>query len=90
MEEKTGMPLNTREFVVKWHATVDEHLVAKLAESLGQAAAVHLGGAGLEPAQCRALAHHMITALHLAAAPGGGVPDGAEYLLQAATEATGA
>jgi hypothetical protein len=89
MEERTGMPLNTREFVVKWHATVDEHLVSKLAESLGQAAAVQLGGPTLEPAQCRALAHHIITALHLAAGPNG-VPEGVDYLIQAATEASGA
>jgi hypothetical protein len=90
MEQRTGTPLNTREFVVKWHATVDDHLVGKLAESLVQAAAAQPGGTALEPAQARALAHHIITALHLAAAPGAGVPEGVDYLIQAAAEATGA
>jgi hypothetical protein len=90
MEESKKPSLNTREFVIKWHATVDEHLVTRLADSVGQLAAAQLDGSRLDAAQCRILANHLVTALHLAADSSSGVPEAVDYLIQTATEGAGA
>jgi hypothetical protein len=89
MDDRKDAPLNTREFVIKWHATVDQHLVTKLSDALEQLAPNVLDGPALAPAQSRLLAQQMVTALHLAADANGGVPEAVDYLVQVAAEAAG-
>jgi hypothetical protein len=90
MDDPKSAPLNTREFVVRWHATVDEHLVTKLADSLGQLAAMQPAASALQPAQYRTVAQQIVLALHVAADSSGGVPEAVDYLVQVAAEVAGA
>jgi hypothetical protein len=81
MDDSTSAPLNTREFVVKWHATVDEHLVTRLADSLAQLQAAQTAGySPLETEQRRMVAHQVVTALHVAR--DSGIPEAVDYLMQ--------
>lgn len=80
MQEERYPPLNTREFIARWHSAVQEHLVAELADLLRPLA----GGKNLENEQCAALARHLAYALQVAGSPEGGVRAALEYLREAA------
>lgn len=84
MEEQTYPALNTREFLVKWHSVVEEHLVTELADLLRPLAAGPSGHT-LGPEQCAALSRHFAYALLVAGSDSGGVQAAVEYLRQAAT-----
>jgi hypothetical protein len=84
MEQSTFPPLNTREFVAKWHSVVQEHLVSELTE-LVRPLAADGGSTDLGPAQSAALARHMAYALQVAGSSEGGLHVALEYLRQAAT-----
>lgn len=90
MDDAPRAPLNTREFVARWQGIIEEHLVSKLADSLGQLAAAQPGGPPVQPGQCRVMAHHLVQAMHVAASSTGGVPEAVQYLVQVAAESDGA
>jgi hypothetical protein len=75
-------PLNTREFIAKWHSAVEKHLIAELADLLPQlAGAPHGSDFGKE--QYAALAHHLAYALQVAGSSSDGLQAALTYLKQA-------
>lgn len=83
MEEPLYPPLNTREFVAKWHNVVEKHLLTELADVLPRLAAAPRG-TGLGAEQYAALAHHLAYALQVAGSSSGGVQAALTYLKEAA------
>lgn len=86
MEDTPKASLDTREFVARWHAIVDEHFVEKVAASLTRLIPVQPGQPALEPAQLQSLARHIVEALHAAASPKGGVQAAVHHLDQVAAD----
>ena len=77
ISEERRHPANTQEFVAMWSAAKEEHFVQELAPMLP----VLLGSPeNLEPARVREAARHLVTAMHLASAPEGGLHAAVEYL----------
>jgi len=75
MDQHEPRPRNTREFLVRWNAATEEHLVQKAATALA-----HLAPGGISEAQAAALAPVLVRALQVAAAPDGGAHVGVHYL----------
>lgn len=85
MDQHEGRPRNTREFLVRWNAATEEHLVHKAAAAL-----TRLAPGGITPPQATALASIVVHALQVAAAPDGGAHVGVHYLEELADGAGGA
>jgi hypothetical protein len=75
MDEHEARPRNTREFLVRWNAATEEHLVHKAASALAR-----LAPGGISEAQATALAPFLVRAMQVAAAPDGGAHVGVHYL----------
>jgi hypothetical protein len=75
MDQHEGRARNTREFLVRWNAATEEHLVHKAASALAQ-----LAPGGITEAQAAALAPVLVRAMQVAAAPDGGAHVGVHYL----------
>ncbi|MFL5518685.1 MAG: hypothetical protein ACJ8DJ_21215 [Gemmatimonadales bacterium] len=75
MDQHEGRARNTREFLVRWNAATEEHLVHKAAAALAQ-----LAPGGITEAQAAALAPLLVRAMQVAAAPDGGAHVGVNYL----------
>ena len=75
MDQHEGRAHNTREFLVRWNAATEEHLVHKAAAALAQ-----LAPGGITEAQAAALAPVVVRAMQVAAAPDGGAHVGVNYL----------
>jgi hypothetical protein len=86
VKQKPPPPRNTQEFVAQWHSIVATHLVATLADALGQLTAEEPYGRALNAHQSAHLAHHVAHALTIAASSTGGVEPAIAYLKQAASE----
>jgi hypothetical protein len=84
MADDSLPPVNTREFVARWHSVVEEHLVIELADILRQLAGTGPGGTDLRPEQCATLARHLAHALQEAGSSDGGVQAAMQYLHEAA------
>ena len=84
MEQEPDHPLNTREFVSKWHNIVEEHVVPELAAILPRLVETD-ASANVRAEQCDRLARHLAHALQVAASSPGGVRAAVEYLQQVAT-----
>ena len=75
MDQHDARPHNTREFLVRWNAATQEHLVHKAAAALSR-----LAPGGISEAQAAALAPILVHAMQVAAAPDGGAHVGVQYL----------
>jgi hypothetical protein len=75
MDQHEPRPHNTREFLVRWNAATQEHLVHKAATALAR-----LAPGGISEAQASALAPILVHAMQVAAAPDGGAHVGVGYL----------
>jgi hypothetical protein len=75
MDQHEARPRNTREFLVRWNAATEEHLVHKAAFALAK-----LAPGGISEAQAAALAPLLVKAMQVAAAPDGGAHVGVHYL----------
>ncbi|HKU62020.1 MAG TPA: hypothetical protein VJQ44_12430 [Gemmatimonadales bacterium] len=75
MDQHDARPRNTREFLVRWNAATEEHLVHKAAAALTQ-----LAPGGISSEQALALAPILVRAMQVAAAPDGGAHVGVNYL----------
>ena len=75
MDQHESRPRNTREFLVRWNAATEEHLVHKAAAALAR-----LAPGGISEAQAAALAPILVHAMQVAASPEGGAHVGVHYL----------
>ena len=75
MDQHEHRPKNTREFLVRWNAATEEHLVHKAAAALAQ-----LAPGGISEAQAAALAPLLVHAMQVASSPEGGAHVGVHYL----------
>ena len=75
MDQHDGRARNTREFLVRWNAATEEHLVHKAASAIAR-----LAPGGISEEQAAALAPLLVRAMQVAAAPDGGAHVGVNYL----------
>lgn len=81
MDQHEARPRNTREFLVRWNAATEEHLVHKAAAAL-----TRLAPGGITEAQAAALAPILVRAMQVAAAPDGGAHIGVQHLEELADD----
>jgi hypothetical protein len=79
MDQHEGRAHNTREFLVRWNAATEQHLVHKAAAALAR-----LAPGGISEAQAAALAPLLVHAMQIASSPDGGAHVGVQYLEQLA------
>jgi hypothetical protein len=75
MDQHEGRPRNTREFLVRWNAATEQHLVHKAAAAL-----TRLAPGGISETQASALAPILVHAMQVASSPEGGAHVGVQYL----------
>jgi hypothetical protein len=79
MPDQSDRPLDTREFVSRWNAATEEHLVhqmRRILEGLSRRGTVP----GLTAEQVTSLSPILVRALQIAGAPEGGPHAGIQYL----------
>jgi hypothetical protein len=84
MDQHESRPRNTREFLVRWNAATEQHLVHKAAAAL-----TRLAPGGISEAQAGALAPILVHAMQIASSPDGGAHVGVQYLEELADAGPG-
>jgi hypothetical protein len=84
MDDPTGRPEDTREFLAMWNAATEAHLVHRLTDVLVGLVARNPQTVLISRDQCAALAPHVLRALHAASQPGATAEEGVRYLADVA------
>jgi hypothetical protein len=82
MDQPSGRPADTREFMARWNAVTAEHLTHKLTGALQQLAQRLPNAPALEAAEAEAMAPLLIHAFQVAAAKEGGVHAAVQFLVE--------
>lgn len=82
MDQPSGRPADTREFMAMWNAVTGEHLTHKLAEALQRLAQRVPNAPAFGPAEAEVMAPLLINAFQVAAAKDGGVHAAVQFLVE--------
>ena len=82
MDQPSGRPADTREFMAMWNAVTAEHLTHKLTEALQQLAQRVPNAPAFEAAEAELMAPLLIHAFQVAAAKEGGVHAAVQFLVE--------
>jgi hypothetical protein len=82
MDQPSGRPADTREFMAMWNAVTAEHLTHKLAGALQELAQRVPNAPELGAPQAEAIAPLLIHAFQVAAAKEGGVHAAVQFLVE--------
>ena len=80
MDQSSGRPRDTREFMAMWNAVTAEHLTHKLTEALQQLGERVPDGPTFTASEAEVMAPLLIRAFQVAAAPDGGVHAAVQFL----------
>ncbi|HET9725585.1 MAG TPA: hypothetical protein VFP28_01635 [Gemmatimonadales bacterium] len=80
MDQPSGRPADTREFMAMWNAVTAEHLTHKLTAALQQLGERVPHAPTFAPAEAEAMAPLLIHAFQVAAAKDGGVHAAVQFL----------
>lgn len=86
MNEFTGRPEDTREFLTMWNAATEAHLAHRLTDILSELVRRNPQTALISRDQCAVLAPHVLRALHAASLPNATAEEGVRYLAEVASE----
>jgi hypothetical protein len=82
MDQPTGRPADTREFMAIWNAVTADHLTHKLTGALQELAHRVPNAPAFAPAEAEAMAPLLIHAFQVAAAKEGGVHAAVQFLVE--------
>jgi hypothetical protein len=82
MDQPSGRPTDTREFMAMWNAVTAEHLTHKLTGALQELAQRVPNAPAITAAEAEAMAPLLIHAFQVAAAKDGGVHAAVQFLVE--------